>query len=106
MSIKQTTVKELQALKEVEADFILLDVREPWEFEIANLGGKLIPLAELPQRYSELDANKQIIVHCLAGGRSSRAVSFLQEQGFQNISNLEGGLKAWIAQIDPTLPQY
>jgi rhodanese-related sulfurtransferase len=106
MNIKQTSVKELQALKESGADFILLDVREPWEYEIANLDGKLIPLSELPLRHSELDTNKQIIVHCLAGGRSARAVAFLQQQGFNHISNLEGGLKAWIAEIDPKLPQY
>lgn len=106
MTIPEISVQELQALKESGANFYLLDVRETWEHEASNLGGHLIPLTELPNKLNELDKDQQIVVHCLAGGRSSRAVGFLLQEGFKNVSNLRGGLTAWVREIDPNQPLY
>lgn len=105
MSIPEISVQELQALREAKADFTLLDVRDKWEYDVCNLGGKLIPLSELPERMKELNPNQQIIVHCQMGGRASRAVAYLLENNFKNVSNLRGGIKAWAKEIDPTMPQ-
>jgi rhodanese-related sulfurtransferase len=105
MSIPEISVQELQALRAAQADFTLLDVRDAWEYEAANLGGKLIPLSELPDRLQELNPDQQIIVHCQMGGRASKAVAFLLENNFKNVSNLRGGIKAWAREIDPTMPQ-
>jgi rhodanese-related sulfurtransferase len=101
----EISVQELQALRDADADFMILDVRDPWEFEERNLGGHLIPIKELPNRLQELDKNKQIIVHCQMGGRSSRATAYLLEQGFKNVFNLRGGIQAWAREIDPNMKQ-
>jgi adenylyltransferase/sulfurtransferase len=99
----EITVTELAELKEKKADFQLIDVREPSEYDVSNLGGTLIPIAQLPSRLDELNSNQLIVVHCKGGGRSSRAVAFLLSQGFQNVKNLKGGITAWRNEIDPTL---
>jgi sulfur-carrier protein adenylyltransferase/sulfurtransferase len=103
--IPEITVQELAALKEANANFMILDVRDPWEYQERNLGGHLIPLKELPNRLNELNRDQQIIVHCQMGGRSSRATAYLLEQGFKNVANLRGGIKAWAREIDPSMPQ-
>lgn len=105
MNIPEITVQELQALREANADFFLLDVRDPWEYEERNLGGHLIPLRELPDRLHELNPKQQIIVHCQMGGRSSRAVAYLLENGFTDVRNLRGGIQEWAKEIDPTMPR-
>ena len=84
----------------------LLDVREPVEHEIANIGGLLIPLRQVPRRVNELDASQEIIVYCHTGNRSGRAVAFLHDQGFKNVKNLLGGIEAWSRAIDPKVPRY
>ncbi len=104
MNVPEITVQELRALREAKADFFLLDVRDPWEYEERNLGGHLIPLRELPDRLHELDPKKPIIVHCQMGGRSSRAVAYLLENGFTDVRNLRGGIQAWAKEIDPSMP--
>lgn len=102
----EMTVEELkQRLDRGEKPF-LLDVRTPMEYQIANLGGTLIPLQQLPQRMHELDPNKEIIIHCHTGSRSARAVEFLYENGFKNVKNLVGGIEAWSRKIDPRVPRY
>ena len=106
MSLHEVSVQELEALKNIGADFFLLDVSDPWEYEICNLEGHLIPIKELPARLNELNPNQHIIVHCQMGGRSSRAAAFLLEQGFTKVSNLRGGIKAWATEIDPNMKQY
>jgi sulfur-carrier protein adenylyltransferase/sulfurtransferase len=106
MSIPDISVQELQALKESNADFVLIDVRDQWEHDICNLGGRLIPYRELPLRINEIEKDKQVIVHCQMGGRSSRAVAYLLEQGYTQVFNLRGGIKAWANEIDPTMKQY
>ena len=102
----QITVEQLkQKLDKGEKPFIL-DVREHSEYRIANLGGKLIPLGEIPKRINELKKDAEIIVHCHHGGRSQRAVEFLYEQGFTDVKNLVGGIDAWSTRIDPNIPKY
>lgn len=106
MQIPQISVQELHSLRESKADFFLLDVRNPNEYSICNLGGHLIPYAELPSRLNELNREQHIIIHCHAGGRSSRATEFLLQQGFKHVSNLQGGITAWANEIDKTMPTY
>ncbi len=84
----------------------LLDVREPQEYEIANLGGHLIPLNDLPRRVHELDSSRDIVVYCHSGVRSGQAVQFLKQLGFRKVKNLVGGIDAWAEVIDPDMPRY
>lgn len=97
--VEEITVKEVAALRDQGADFLILDVREPAEYEAANIGGKLIPIGQLPERVNELNSEQLIIVHCKSGGRSRRAVEFLMEAGFSNVKNLKGGITAWHAEV-------
>ncbi len=106
MILHEVSVQELQAMKESGADIFILDVRDQWEFDKANLAGHLIPIKELPERLHELNPNQHIIVHCQMGGRSSRAAAFLLDHGFKQVSNLRGGIKAWATEIDPDMEQY
>ncbi|MEK7287131.1 MAG: rhodanese-like domain-containing protein [Elusimicrobiota bacterium] len=96
------SVEQLKEKLDRKENIFILDVRDPDEYKISGLpGSKLIPLAELPQRFKELDPSLQIVVHCKAGGRSAKAVQFLRQQGFKNAVNLDGGLNAWAKRIDP-----
>ncbi len=104
--IKNITVQDLQNLRLEGADFQLLDVREPYEYEICNLGGSLIPLSELSNRLNEIDKSKPVIVHCKVGGRSMQAAKLLQNAGFHSVANLTGGILAWAKEIDPSMLQY
>jgi molybdopterin/thiamine biosynthesis adenylyltransferase/rhodanese-related sulfurtransferase len=97
--VEEITVQELALLQEQEADILVLDVREQSEYDEFNINGKLIPLAELPNRLSELDRDKLIVVHCKSGGRSTRAAQYLLEQGFDKVKNLKGGMTAWREEI-------
>jgi adenylyltransferase/sulfurtransferase len=106
MQVAELTVQELQELKKSNAKFFLLDVRNPNEYALCNLGGHLIPLNELPLRLAEIDAEDQVIVHCHAGGRSKRAAEFLMTNGFTRVFNLRGGITAWANEIDPSMPTY
>ena len=81
-------------------------MRNPEEYEICNLGGNLIPLAELPDRLGELNKDDEIVVHCKLGGRSAKAVAHMSDQGFTNVTNLVGGIAAWADEVDPSMPQY
>jgi adenylyltransferase/sulfurtransferase len=84
----------------------LLDVREEDEFEISNIGGHLIPLAELPGRVQELDASREIIALCKMGTRSAKAVQFLSNAGFPNVRSLTGGIHAWSDRVDSRVRKY
>ncbi len=94
------TVDELQERKDKNENLIVLDVREEWEFDEFNIGGKLIPLATLPGAIEELASHKndEIIVHCKSGKRSASAQAFLKQHGFINVRNLVGGIEAWKAK--------
>ena len=88
-------------------DFLLLDVREPHEFQIASIPqAKLVPLGDLGKRLGELNKDSEIVVHCKSGGRSAKAVDFLKQQGFQNVVNMRGGILAWAEKIDPRMAKY
>ena len=87
-------------------NLFLLDVREPQEYRIANLGGHLIPLNDLPRRVHELDSSQDIVVYCHSGVRSGQAVQFLKQLGFRKVKNLTGGIDAWADVIDPDMPRY
>lgn len=87
--------------------FVLLDVREKFEYDIARISGaKLIPLGELHSRMSELDSADEIVIHCKVGGRSAQAVRELQAAGFSKLWNVEGGILAWADRIDPSMAKY
>jgi rhodanese-related sulfurtransferase len=84
----------------------LLDVREPWEFELARIeGSRLIPLSDLPDRFTELDPAAETVVICHHGARSAYATRALGRAGFRKVLNLEGGLDAY-ADLDPSVPRY
>jgi adenylyltransferase/sulfurtransferase len=105
--IPEISVTELQRKLEAHEPVLLLDVREPHEYEIARIeAARLIPLGELPTRMNELERNANIVVHCHSGVRSAHAVQLLRAAGFTNASNLAGGIDAWSAEIDPTVPRY
>jgi rhodanese-related sulfurtransferase len=93
--IEEVTVAELIELQQNKQDVLVLDVREPSEYDVDNMGGKLIPLGQLPTRLDELNRDQLIVVHCKSGGRSSRAVAFLKGEGFKHVKNLKGGITAW-----------
>jgi sulfur-carrier protein adenylyltransferase/sulfurtransferase len=101
--VPQMHVEDLKQRLDAKDEILVLDVREPDEYKAGNIGGKLIPLNDLPKRLSELDPAKETVVHCRGGGRSSKAVEFLQARGFGNVKNLAGGILAWAEKIDPTL---
>ena len=102
----EITPEALKARLDRGEDIFILDVREPHEYQLANLGGRLIPLSALPGRLTELDATREIIVHCKLGGRSAKAVDLLRKAGFSNVKNLIGGIDAWAQRIDRTMRRY
>ncbi len=97
---------ELKRLMDKGEDILLLDVREPHEYEISSLQAYRIPLGDLPERVHELDSAREIVAYCKAGVRSARAVEFLRGCGFKRVRNLVGGINAWAEQIDPKMPRY
>jgi len=99
-------VEELKRRLDAGEDIFVLDVREPHEYDICNIGGHLIPLGDLPKRISELDSSKEIVAQCRSGARSAKAVAFLKQSGFKKVHNLAGGILAWADRIDPTMPKY
>jgi sulfur-carrier protein adenylyltransferase/sulfurtransferase len=106
-TIPEMSPHELKRRMDAGEPFELIDVREPFEYEIARINGaKLIPLGEIGERLSELQRERPIIVHCHSGKRSAQAVELLQQHGFTKVYNLEGGIDAWSDQIDPNVPKY
>ncbi len=106
--IPQISVEELKARMDRGDKPFVLDVREPHEYAIVNLGAPLIPVGSLPQRANEIPVSKatEIVVHCKTGGRSQKASLALKSAGFTNVKNLTGGITAWAEKIDPSLPKY
>jgi molybdopterin/thiamine biosynthesis adenylyltransferase/rhodanese-related sulfurtransferase len=104
--IPEIQPEELKRRLAAGEDIYILDVREPHEYQICNIGGHLIPLGDLPKRVSELDSSREIVVHCKMGGRSAKAVEFLRQSGFSRASNLAGGILAWSDKVDPSIPKY
>jgi len=86
---------------------VLLDVREPWEFQTCHIAeSRLLPMADLPARIAELDPAAETVVICHHGGRSMQVAVFLEQQGFGRVHNLSGGLDAWARSVDPSMPVY
>ena len=109
VTIPEMTVYELKAKLDKKDDFLLIDVREPYENQIAKIpGSKLIPLGGLPNRLNEIEAykDKEVVAHCKSGGRSSKAVELLQKSGFKKVWNVVGGINEWSNKIDPSVPKY
>jgi adenylyltransferase/sulfurtransferase len=104
--IPQLSVRELKQRMDAGEEVYILDVREPWEYKIAQIGGKLIPLKEVPQRLSEIDRDREVIVQCKSGGRSQRIAELLKQQGYPRVVNLAGGILAWASEIDPAVKKY
>jgi molybdopterin/thiamine biosynthesis adenylyltransferase/rhodanese-related sulfurtransferase len=104
--IPQMTVKELKQRLDAGDDLQLIDVREPYEVKIAQMGGKLIPQNEVPQRLAEIDPNREVVVHCRSGARSQKIAEFLKQNGYAQVSNLAGGILAWSDEIDPRVQKY
>ncbi|MEI9967803.1 MAG: molybdopterin-synthase adenylyltransferase MoeB [Terracidiphilus sp.] len=104
--IPQLSVKDLKKRMAAGENLFILDVREPFEYQIANIGGKLIPQNEVPQRLAEIDRDREIIVQCKSGGRSQRIAEFLKQSGYPKVANVSGGILAWSDQIDPSVPKY
>ena len=104
--IPEMQVEELKRRLDAGDDLFVLDVREPHEYQICNIGGHLIPLGDLPKRVNELDSSREIVAHCRSGVRSAKAVGFLQQAGFKKVHNLAGGILAWADRVDPKMPKY
>jgi sulfur-carrier protein adenylyltransferase/sulfurtransferase len=104
--IPQITVKELKRRIDAGEDVQLIDVREPYEFQIAQIGGKLIPQNDVPQRLAEIDRDREVVVHCRSGARSQRIAEFLKQAGYPRVVNLAGGILAWSDEIDPKVQKY
>ena len=105
--IPEISVEEFAEKKKTNGELILIDVREPHEYDICKIdGSKLIPLGEISQRYGELNPDDEIILQCHHGGRSMKAANFLKEKGFKNVINLKGGIDEWAEKFDPDMARY
>ena len=106
--IPQISVQELKRRQDAHENFFLLDVREPHEYPIANLGAPLIPVGSLEARIAEIPVGKdaEIVVHCRSGARSQKAAVILKNAGFTHVENLAGGILEWADKIDPSMPKY
>ena len=103
----ETTVEELKSRLDKKEDILILDVREPVEYEICNISNStLIPLGQLADRVNELSTSDEIVALCHMGTRSAQAVQFLSGLGFKKIKNLRGGINAWASSIDKDMPKY
>jgi rhodanese-related sulfurtransferase len=107
MPIKQLTAIELNNLIQAKETLILLDVREPFEFAHCRIDGSItIPLNQIPARLRELDMEQEIVLICHHGIRSMQAANFLEQVGFDKISNLVGGIDAWSVECDSSVARY
>ena len=107
MQVKEVTVQELKSMMDGNEDFQLVDVREPHEIEICNIGGDSIPLNTVMHNSDKFAADKKVVIHCRSGARSANAVMLLQAQnGMENLYNLKGGILAWADEIDNSLTKY
>ena len=105
--VPELSAPNVKKMMDDNKPFVLIDVREPHEYQICNIpGSKLIPLGDVPSRMNELNSADEIVVHCRSGQRSAQAVDLLMKAGFRKIHNLKGGVLAWADQVDPTMPKY
>lgn len=100
-------VERLDAMRRTGEDHVLLDVREPWETELVSLDGSLtIPMRMIPGRIADLPKDKPLVVMCHHGGRSAQVMMWLRQQGYDQATNLSGGIDAWARRIDPDMRTY
>ncbi len=105
--MKEVTPTELKKMMDAHEDFQLIDVREEYEADIANIGGKLIPMGNVMQHIDEIAKDKKVVVHCRSGKRSATVIQALEQaQGFTNLYNLKGGILAYADEVDPKLAKY
>lgn len=105
--MEEITAQELKERLGRNEKMQLVDVREPEEFQICNLGGELIPLGELPKQVGRIRRDVPVVVICHHGFRSAQAINYLtQRLGFDNLLNLKGGIHTWATQVDPTMKVY
>lgn len=104
--VKEISVEELSQWKATKKDFQLIDVREAYEFDIANLEGTLIPLGEIEDHVNQIRSDVDVVVHCRSGKRSADAIIQLEKLGFKNLYNLKGGILAWAEELDPEMAKY
>ena len=105
--VNEITASELQARRTAGTAPKVLDVREPWEVQLASIPGVLhIPMREVPARLAELDPNEELVVMCKSGGRSTQVAQFLERNGFRSVANLTGGILAWSREVDSSVQQY
>jgi molybdopterin/thiamine biosynthesis adenylyltransferase/rhodanese-related sulfurtransferase len=104
--VPQLSVKEFKQRVDAGEDVFLLDVREPYEYQIAQIGGTLIPQNDVPQRLAEIPRDREIVVQCRSGARSQRIAEFLKQSGYSKVFNLAGGILAWSDEIDPKVQKY
>jgi molybdopterin/thiamine biosynthesis adenylyltransferase/rhodanese-related sulfurtransferase len=106
-TVPEVSVSELKERMDNGAPFVLIDVREPHEFDICRIpGSQLIPLSEFTRRMNELNSSDEILIHCLSGMRSAQATSLLRKAGFRKVYNVRGGIRAWASEVDPDMPIY
>ena len=109
-SIQQLSVQTFSELWQTNNDdkkIVLVDVREPWEISFANISGSLnIPMNQIPDRLKELPKESHLVIMCHHGGRSQSVAQYLSHNGFENISNLSGGINAWSTLIDSNIATY
>ena len=104
--IPQLSVKEFKRRRDAGEDLFLLDVREPYEYKIAEIGGTLIPQNDVPNRLAEIPRDREVVVQCRSGGRSQKIAEFLKQAGYEKVVNLAGGILAWSDEIDPAVKKY
>lgn len=104
--MKEVTVQELKEMLDAQADFQLIDVRESFEYDFSHINGLSIPLGGLMLEVDKIAKDKPVIMQCRSGKRSAQAVLLLEQQGYDNLANLKGGILAWKEEIQPDLEVY
>lgn len=105
-TMKELTVQELKQKLDNQEDLQLIDVREPFEYEICNLKGELIPMGIILSETEKISKDKTVVIHCKSGGRSGAVINELEKIGYSNLYNLKGGILAYAREIDPSLTAY
>jgi len=107
VKVPEITATELKKMVDQRTPLVLIDVREPHEYQICRIpGSKLMPLGDVLKRMHELNSAEEIVIHCRSGARSALAVEWLMKAGFRRVHNLKGGVLAWAEQVDPSVPKY
>ena len=105
--MKEITPKELKAKMDAKENYQLIDIREPYEFDIANLKGELIPMGDIMSNVEKISKEKTVVIHCRSGKRSAAVIDALEREfGFTNLYNLKGGILAFADEIDNSLTKY